>query len=777
MSFQYQKQISEYTKMYIKNFNLPIIPCSGKKPLLGDWPNKKLKDHYEIQQYLEKDKNITIGLVLGQVSHIIGVDIDGDEALIRYKELSGGELQSTWTFKTPSGGMRLLFSIPEGIDVKKYDIQFEGKHSALEFLGDGQQTIMPPSVLEGVGSYSWLEEKSPETCEIASAPEFIQELMTKRSKVDIQSNMTYIDEVINKLSSRCPVFNDDLIQQRNFGVPETRWFYWSSLLTKSGFPDAAKRFSEMSEKHDERSEKRIRSLQENNEACLIKCATFGCSPEQIAKCHNKIKTKTGDANDITNSPGWLIMDNTKASDTSNISTANYESIGLYTNKEGRLAYINGNQFAEHILEKLILKYSNEGHFYLFENGIYRVLEENDCSRILRDLLHQYYPDSWTVLFESIYVAALKRAATKTDKMNADKGYINLQNGIFLLDKFELVSHSPDYLTTIRIPITYDPNADCPRFKQFLNEIFEEDTERSKVTQEVIGYCMTPETRAQKAFILYGEGSNGKSVLLNTIVKLLGKNNVSTVPFDELNNSFARYDLLNKTVNIVTETEIVGKGFNSQYFKAIVAGDPIRLEIKCGPSFTYSPICKILIALNNLFYSSDRSYGFMRRLVIIPFNRIFRKDEADKFLEEKLEEELPGIFNFAVEGLKRLRNNNYEFTTCKSIDEVLVDYKKSINPFESFAEETIEQDDILSKVSYSQISELYAEWREENGYVNNNRPSNIALAAALKKFLVQKGIQHGTTKSNGIRYITGIKFKDNSASETEEEAAENNELFN
>ena len=744
----YDNELINKVNEYIRNYNLPIIPCENKRPMWANWKNKEITDAKLLKRYTKSSKNLTVGLVLGQPSNIIGVDIDGDEALNHYLELSGGELQNTWTFKTPNKGFRLLFSISEDVIAKKHTIPFKGVHNELAFLGEGQLTIMPPSVINGVGCYEWIEGRSPNDCDLQPAPQFILDFMCK-SKPKLQVNSDSND-IIETLCDKCRVFNKDYLTQRNEGLHEERWFLWISLLTKIGDRNCANLFSSISSKHDERSIERINKLAEDNSSAMVKCTTFGCTAEQIAKCHEKIIRNKKNQDDIKNSPGYFgKTDNGEMS-------IDYEKIGLNTDEGGKLKSINGNKFADHILENYILKYSNEDLFYQY-------LNDNDSSRLFRDFLHKYFPDSWSVHKEVSYIEALKRVTPKVKQMNQEKNYINLVNGIFDLRAFGLIPHSENFLTTIRVPIEYDSNADCPRFKQFLDEIFESDKDRISVVQEIMGYCLTPETKAQKAFIFYGQGSNGKSVLLNIITKLVGMENVSSVPFDELNNSFARYDLLNKTVNIVTETEVDSKGFNSQYFKAIVGGDPIRLEIKGGASFTYSPICKILLGVNNPPYSKDKSLGFTRRLLIVPFNKIFSSKEADKSLSEKLEKELPGILNFALDGLKRLQENNYEFTDSDTIKSILDEYKKSINPFESFVNEMIEGDEIDSKVSYVKIGEAYSMWREENGYSEHTLSHN-ALAANLKVALRTRGIGFGTARNNSYRFLTGIKMKNEKGKE-------------
>jgi P4 family phage/plasmid primase-like protien len=775
LSTEYHIALIASLKLYIDKLNLPINPCNGKTGIVKDWPNKRMNSHNEISDYFHIE-NLTLGLVLGKISNIIGIDIDGSDASDYLKSIANGNLVKTWCFKTPSGGMRLLYFIPEGTPTPKRTKKFPGEHSELALLGDGCQSIMPPSVIQGYGAYTWFDGTGPDNCDIAQAPSFILEIFKNgfQEKV-IDLNIPTVEDtelVLTTLDSRCPLFHQHYHLQKTGELDEDAWFLWEAVLVNSGYPLTANNFSKLSIKHATRSEKRLEDFKKSK-AGPTSCVKLGCSEEQIRVCHGKVRTKSNDPSIITNSPGHFIK--TK-SGRSLAEVKSLADIGIYLNDSGNIDFLNGNIFARHILECFTLKYSND-LFYLYKDGLYYQLDPNDLSRTLRDFLHEYVPDSWTENRELGYIAALRRETPKVSQMNQDKSYINLENGVFLLNELRLVMHSPDFLTTIRIPIVYDPLADCPTYKGFEEEVFLNDKSLIMVSQEIQGYCLTSEVCAQKSFIMYGQGSNGKSVYLNTTAKLIGLSNISSVPLGELNKSFARYDLLNKTVNLVTETEISGKGFNSEYFKAIVAGDPIRAEIKNGPAFTFIPVCKMLIALNNLFYSSDTSHAFTRRLHIIPFNRTFTSEEADKHLEEKLTKELPGIFNQAIEGLIRLRANNFEFTKSEAVDSVLNDYKRSMNPFDYFVEDTIMAAEPLSKLSYMQISDMYTEWREDNGYSVKNAPSHITLASLLKKYLTKNGIAFGTIKSNGVRYITGLCFKNSTDTETAAEAAQQNPLFN
>ena len=213
---------------------------------------------------------------------------------------------------------------------------------------------------------------------------------------------------------------------------------------------------------------------------------------------------------------------------------------------------------------------------------------------------------------------------------------------------------------MRVPVNFDEAADCPRTRQFLDEILLGDELGISTLQEFMGYCLTGETRAEKALALIGPGANGKSVLLRLLRALCGPMNVSSVGLSSLQGRFSSFSLVGKLVNISAENELRGS-LNTELFKLIVSGEPLQVEKKFKQSFAFSPYCKLVLAMNSLPYTDDTTAGFSRRLLIVPCRRIFTPQEADRHLIDKLLVELPGVLNFALEGLRRLRENDYLFT--------------------------------------------------------------------------------------------------------------------
>ncbi|WP_027400087.1 bifunctional DNA primase/polymerase [Anaerovorax odorimutans] len=301
---------------YIK-LGLPVIPCKDKKPLIKDWQKRQKTTNEEIEKWQETIPNINVGLPMGGGSGIIGIDIDGKEAVVRLQELSKGNLPDTWKFETPGGGQRYLYKVPEGVITKKYVETLKGEHSELALLGEGQQTILPPSVHPNGGIYKWYKGNSPEESKLEDAPKWMLDLMTDnitkkvtevkefKHKVD-KRKLIESSKVFERLANRCSVFKNSLEIQRTKGISEDDWFKWCKLLISAGYGDAAMDFSILSTKHNERSEERILNLinETPNGGPMVRCSTFGCDYCDIEECFCNINEN--EEGEITNSPGSII---------------------------------------------------------------------------------------------------------------------------------------------------------------------------------------------------------------------------------------------------------------------------------------------------------------------------------------------------------------------------------------------------------------------------------------------------------------------------------------
>jgi putative DNA primase/helicase len=148
-------------------------------------------------------------------------------------------------------------------------------------------------------------------------------------------------------------------------------------------------------------------------------------------------------------------------------------------------------------------------------------------------------------------------------------------------------------------------------------------------EEWLGWVLLPSTAFQKALILLGVGSNGKSVFLNLLEHYVGSQNISKVPLQELDgNRFKRYLLFGVLVNLFGDLDATDLQ-SSSYFKTIVSGDQIDAERKFCDAFSFRSFCRLVYSTNDFPKSPDKGFSFYRRLVMVTFPNQFLGKDADK----------------------------------------------------------------------------------------------------------------------------------------------------
>jgi putative DNA primase/helicase len=233
-----------------------------------------------------------------------------------------------------------------------------------------------------------------------------------------------------------------------------------------------------------------------------------------------------------------------------------------------------------------------------------------------------------------------------------------------------------------------------------------------LVEEILGHNLIPDTRHERAIMFIGEGENGKSVLLDTTKALLGYENVSNVALHDLEeNRFRVAELFGKLANIFADLDARALR-SSSMFKTLVTGDPITAERKFGQPFTFSNYARLLFSANQIPPSSDRTYAFYRRWLIVPFEQTFTGKAADKKLRAKLRAELSGILNRALAGLHRLFSQD-AFTEPQAVKDALAAYQRENDTVAAFCTECV-QEDPLGSVAKQYFYRVYRAWCELQG---------------------------------------------------------------
>ena len=203
----------------------------------------------------------------------------------------------------------------------------------------------------------------------------------------------------------------------------------------------------------------------------------------------------------------------------------------------------------------------------------------------------------------------------------------MQNGLYKIDEGILIDHTPKIFTTNLLPFDYDPDATCPRFMQFLDEVFLGDQDKINFVQEAVGYIFHKSIPTPAVFFLIGAGSNGKSVFINTISNLVGKENTSNVSFNLLSDETYILELYQKMLNISGETPRA-KNIDTDVIKAVTAGDWVTGRELYKQPMKFRPFAKSFLAMNEPPSIKDTSHGMWRRIWVITFPRKFEEHEMD-----------------------------------------------------------------------------------------------------------------------------------------------------
>jgi len=227
-----------------------------------------------------------------------------------------------------------------------------------------------------------------------------------------------------------------------------------------------------------------------------------------------------------------------------------------------------SEMVDNINKEHVYFYNEDLGFYEYSMGCYRRRQNTEIHSVIKKEMGGFAKGA---AFASVR-KHIESMSISVDELN--KGhYLNFVNGMLDLRSGKMIDHDPSYLSTIQLDYCYDPDAPFQKWREFINDITDGDEAKQKLLQEIAGYIMFPDNSLQKAFVMIGPGSNGKSVYLNTIAKVFSKENTTSIEIVALVESFQRIRLMESMVNICTEMS-ADVTAAANFFKQIVVGDPV-----------------------------------------------------------------------------------------------------------------------------------------------------------------------------------------------------------
>jgi putative DNA primase/helicase len=395
---------------------------------------------------------------------------------------------------------------------------------------------------------------------------------------------------------------------------------------------------------------------------------------------------------------------------------------------------------------------------IHERGLHMVRNIYDELLKTADYRDRMEIERYAVLSESVrrreaFVKAaswIKELNVTSDDLDRNPWLLNVKNGTIDVTTGEFREHRQEDMITKCANVAYDPQADCPAWKQFVREIMDYKADIITFLQTAAGWALTGDTSEQTMFILFGSGANGKSTFLNTIMYLLGDYAIATPTEtfmkrngDQNTNDLARL----RGTRFVTTTEAEqGRRLSEPLIKQITGNDRMTARFLYGEFINFVPTFKIFMATNHKPVIKGTDHGIWRRIKLIPFTTRIPEERQDKHLEEKLRAEPAGILNWLLEGTERWRREGLRVPAA--ILNATDEYRGEMDVIGNFLKERCVQRPGAS-IRIRELFKAYQDWCGEN---NEHACSERFFSLRLKEMGYER------TRTAEARYWSGIALK-------------------
>lgn len=408
---------------------------------------------------------------------------------------------------------------------------------------------------------------------------------------------------------------------------------------------------------------------------------------------------------------------------------------------------------------LLRKY--HGQWYRFQNNRYEELDEDEMIRgriyaFLKDKKYLKTMPDGTVVVED-YEPTRNRIHDIVDAMNIccpisgeppcwidnrvepdPKDLLCFQNGIldvgaYLRGESSLATGTPHLFSLTALPYDFDPEAECKGWCDWLMTVFGGDESKVKLLQEWFGYCMIPDMSMEKMMFLVGAPGTGKGTTLEVQQALIGRDQVAVTRFSSIANEYGRAPLVGKLVAQMTDARLPRHGDSMAALEtllAIVGRDGVNINRKHRDELPHHKLMtRFTIAVNELPELPDHSQALQRRLLMLHYEAKF--DAVDTGMKTRLCNEVAGIATWALEGLRRLRENK-TFTLPESSKILIDEFRKVTSPMTAFVEDCCELDETRQRnISKTELFDAWVAWCHERGLQAGYRSKfNNRLEAAF-----------------------------------------------
>lgn len=380
--------------------------------------------------------------------------------------------------------------------------------------------------------------------------------------------------------------------------------------------------------------------------------------------------------------------------------------------------------------------------YIWTGSYYLQVSDNDLAKFIHtDWMNAARVDmkKRTRSMAEDIVVNIKSLATNLDEIKKyeQRRVVNCINGtIFVSHRGKTTfsnKHDKKNAAINILPFEYDKNASAPKWEKFLRQVLPNEQERMAL-MEFIGYCFLPAHEFETFLFLYGKsGANGKSVILDTIRNFFGSENVSALQLQQFEGH--QLDAITgKLINIGSEIDKTGTDRGQwAILKALVSNnDSITVNPKNKDPYELTEKPKLVFSGNDK-PKGGLDNGVFRRMLLLSFSYEIKDEEKIRDLSDRFKDEMAGIFNLAISGLKRIKENG-RFTRSDRMIEELETYKDEVNPLRSFIKEAIIPNRYCC-VPHEYMYKLYVSYIKNRG---GNPMGNISFFRSFREELNMLG---------------------------------------
>ncbi len=640
----------KYALSYLtRNWSIIPIKPSSKLPLISTWKEyqDRLPTKKEVTKWWTENPDAGIALICGEISGVIVVDIDpkngGEKASIT---LEGPTLCA----KSGGGGEHIFYKWRKGLTRAKVGIK-----PGIDIRSDASYIILAPSLHQSGKRYEWTNEGE----ELMDAPKWLE---AEEEKKEFKDSTDW--EKFFKENYKWGVQNNTATKLAGKILYETSPELWDTFGIEY-FKIWNKKF---------------------------------CTPPLPEK---ELLT-------VWNSVKKIHMRGTKPPSKEDEVESDPSNPGAEEEKEIVKAFVKDKIRGTYLLASYIVRKYDiitvgefEREMFVYREGMYKRAEnEVIYPEIQRILAHHVTKNAKAETFHKIADATSHPRSIFT---SAALSLIPVKNGVYDFEKKVLLEHSPAYRFTYQFPVIFDAKAKSEKTDVFLKQVLNDD--QYQTIQEWMGYYFYRLYSFKKATIFVGEGDTGKTTLLETIMHLVGKENISSVSLQKMtSDKFAAAHLYEKHANLVDELSARDIS-DTGNFKIATGGGSIAGEYKFGNQFSFQNYSKFTFACNKIPDVKDfDDEAYFNRWMVIRFENTIAKKIPNFIQTLTTEEERSGLFNFAMQGLERLLEQG-RFTYAKSAIDTKLEMMRSGSSIATFVAARVEQD-VGAEITKEDMYEAY-----------------------------------------------------------------------